>query len=101
VPRRRRTGAAANCAASARNGLAALNPAEMARLQAFLPRPLRTMELKGNVLDTMLDLTFGAHKLTVGGQYNDTDMIDGVFGAVRRGQLVADRHPDRHGRRAL
>ena len=76
----RRTGAAANCAASARNGLAALNPAEMARLQAFLPRPLRTMELKGNVLDTMLDLTFGAHKLTVGGQYNDTDMIDGVFG---------------------
>jgi outer membrane receptor for ferrienterochelin and colicins len=38
------------------------------------------MELKGNVLDTMLDLTFGAHKLTVGGQYNDTDMVDGVFG---------------------
>ncbi|MDX5514945.1 TonB-dependent receptor [Stenotrophomonas sp. RG-453] len=76
----RRTGAAANCAAGARNGLGALNPAEMARLQAFLPRPLRTMELKGNVLDTMLDLTFGAHKLTVGGQYNDTDMVDGVFG---------------------
>ena len=76
----RRTGAAANCAAGARNGLGALNAAELARLQAFLPRPLRTMELKGNVLDTMLDLTFGAHKLTVGGQYNDTDMIDGVFG---------------------
>ncbi len=76
----RRTGAAANCAAGARNGLGALNPAEMARLQAFLPRPLRTMELEGNVLDTMLDLTFGAHKLTVGGQYNDTDMVDGVFG---------------------
>ncbi|WP_448129703.1 TonB-dependent receptor [Stenotrophomonas rhizophila] len=76
----RRTGAAANCAAGARNGLGALNAAELARLQAFLPRPLRTMELKGNVLDTMLDLTFGAHKLTVGGQYNDTDMVDGVFG---------------------
>ncbi len=28
----------------------------------------------------MLDMTFGAHKLTVGGQYNDTDMVDGVFG---------------------
>lgn len=76
----RRTGAANNCAAGRGNALAALNPSEMARLQAFLPRPLRTMELEGYVLDTMLDLDFGAHKLTVGGQYNDTDMIDGVFG---------------------
>ena len=76
----RRTGAANNCAAGRGNALTALNPSEMARLQAFLPRPLRTMELEGYVLDTMLDLDFGAHKLTVGGQYNDTDMIDGVFG---------------------
>ncbi|HDS1534046.1 TPA: TonB-dependent receptor [Stenotrophomonas maltophilia] len=76
----RRTGAASNCAAGRGNALTALNPSEMARLQAFLPRPLRTMELEGYVLDTMLDLDFGTHKLTVGGQYNDTDMIDGVFG---------------------
>lgn len=76
----RRTGAANNCAAGRGNALTALNPSEMARLQAFLPRPLRTMELEGYVLDTMLDLDFGAHKLTVGGQYNDTDMVDGVFG---------------------
>jgi len=75
-----RTGAASNCAAGRANALGALNAEEMARLQAFLPRPLRTMELEGYVLDTMLDLDFGAHKLTVGGQYNDTDMIDGVFG---------------------
>jgi outer membrane receptor for ferrienterochelin and colicins len=76
----RRTGAANNCAAGRGNALTALNPAELARLQAFLPRPLRTMELDGIVLDTMLDMTFGAHKLTVGGQYTDTDMTDGVFG---------------------
>ncbi|KAA9000255.1 TonB-dependent receptor [Stenotrophomonas cyclobalanopsidis] len=75
-----RTGAASNCAAGRSNALGALNAEEMARLQAFLPRPLRTMELEGYVLDTMLDLDFGAHTLTVGGQYNDTDMIDGVFG---------------------
>ncbi len=75
-----RTGAANNCAAGRGNALGALNAEEMARLQAFLPRPLRTMELEGYVLDTMLDLDFGAHTLTVGGQYNDTDMIDGVFG---------------------
>ncbi|WP_369038280.1 TonB-dependent receptor domain-containing protein [Stenotrophomonas maltophilia] len=76
----RRTGAANNCAAGRNNGLGALNASEQARLQAFLPRPLRTMELEGYVLDTMLDLDVGTHKLTVGGQYNDTDMIDGVFG---------------------
>ncbi|WP_367381608.1 TonB-dependent receptor [Stenotrophomonas cyclobalanopsidis] len=75
-----RTGAASNCAAGRAHALDALNAEEMARLQAFLPRPLRTMELEGYVLDTMLDLDFGAHTLTVGGQYNDTDMIDGVFG---------------------
>lgn len=38
------------------------------------------MELEGYVLDTMLDMSFDAHKLTVGGQYTDTDMVDGVFG---------------------
>jgi len=75
-----RTGAANNCAAGRGNALGALNAEEMARLQAFLPRPLRTMELEGYVLDTMLDLDFGAHTLTVGGQYNNTDMVDGVFG---------------------
>ncbi|WP_457319432.1 TonB-dependent receptor plug domain-containing protein, partial [Stenotrophomonas sp. P5_B8] len=51
----RRTGAAANCAAGRGNALSALNASEQARLQAFLPRPLRTMELEGYVLDTMLD----------------------------------------------
>lgn len=76
----RRTGAANNCAAGRNNALGALNASEQARLQAFLPRPLRTMELEGYVLDTMLDVDFGVHKLTVGGQYNDTDMVDGVFG---------------------
>ncbi len=74
-----RRGQAARC--NMPNGnLGVLNDAERARLSAFLPRPLRTMELEGYVLDTMLDMTFGAHKLTVGGQYNDTDMTDGVFG---------------------
>jgi len=76
----RRTGAANNCAAGSRNGLSALNATELARLGAFLPRPLRTMELEGYVLDTMLDMSFDAHKLTLGGQFTDTDMIDGVFG---------------------
>lgn len=57
-----------------------LTPAELERLNAFLPRQLRTLELDGIVLDTKLDMSFGAHQVTVGGQFNDTDMEDGVFG---------------------
>ncbi|MBB6598612.1 TonB-dependent receptor [Luteimonas sp. MC1825] len=57
-----------------------LTAEERARLEAFLPRPLRVMELDGHVLDTRLDMGFGDHQVTVGGQYNDTDMEDGVFG---------------------
>ncbi|WP_024889755.1 TonB-dependent receptor domain-containing protein [Luteimonas huabeiensis] len=53
---------------------------ELARLQAFLPRQLRTLELEGVILDSMLEMQFGEHLVTVGGQYNDTDMEDGVFG---------------------
>ncbi|MBE2211753.1 MAG: TonB-dependent receptor [Xanthomonadaceae bacterium] len=53
---------------------------ETARLNAFLPRPLRTLELRGWVLDTRWEKFIGDHKFTVGGQYNDTDMEDGVFG---------------------
>ncbi len=74
-----RRGQAANCNMTSGN-IAILNDAERARLQAFLPRPLRTMELDALVLDTLLDLQFGAHQLTLGGQYNNTDMTDGVFG---------------------
>lgn len=53
---------------------------ELARLNAFLPRPLRTLELRGWVLDTRWEKFVGDHNFTVGGQYNDTDMEDGVFG---------------------
>jgi outer membrane receptor for ferrienterochelin and colicins len=53
---------------------------EMARLNSFLPRRLRTMELEGITLDTKLEMSFGAHQTTVGGQFMDIDMEDGVFG---------------------
>lgn len=53
---------------------------ERARLNSFLPRQLRTMELEGIVIDSKLEMLFGAHQVTVGGQYNDIDMEDGVFG---------------------
>ncbi|RMH94089.1 TonB-dependent receptor [Lysobacter pythonis] len=56
---------------------------ERARLGAFLPRPLRTLELRGWVLDSKLEVNAEDHRLTVGGQLNDTDMEDGVFGMGR------------------
>ncbi len=74
-----RRGQAASCNMTSGN-LGVLNVDELARLGSFLPRPLRTMELEGYVLDTKLDMSLGDHQLTIGGQYNDTDMTDGVFG---------------------
>ena len=57
-----------------------LTSSELARLDAFLPRPLRTLELRGWILDSSFEIPLGTHQLTVGGQFNDTDMEDGVFG---------------------
>ncbi|WP_442684023.1 TonB-dependent receptor domain-containing protein [Stenotrophomonas sp. JC08] len=74
-----RRGQAAHCNMTSGN-LDVLNADELARLSSFLPRPQRTMELDGYVLDSKLDMSLGDHQLTIGGQYNDTDMTDGVFG---------------------
>ncbi len=61
-------------------GIAQLTPAELARLNTFMPRPLRTLELSGWILDSSFEMLLGDHTLTFGGQLNDTDMEDGVFG---------------------
>jgi outer membrane receptor for ferrienterochelin and colicins len=61
-------------------GLADLDDGELDRLNAFLPRALRVLELDGVVFDTKFDFDLGPHYLSVGGQFNDTDMEDGVFG---------------------
>ncbi len=57
-----------------------LTTEELARLDSYLPRQLRTMELSGIVLDTRLDMRFGNHQINIGGQFTDIDMEDGVFG---------------------
>lgn len=74
-----RRGQAANC----NNGTlanSALTAAEMDRLNAFLPRPLRTLEIDNLIVDAKLDMPIGAHVVTVGGQYLDAEMEDGTFG---------------------
>jgi len=47
----------------------------------FLPRPLRTLEIKSHTLDSRVDTSIGdSHALSVGAQYYDAEMEDGVFG---------------------
>ncbi|MDO5609936.1 MAG: TonB-dependent receptor, partial [Pseudomonadota bacterium] len=76
-----RRGQAAHCNNPAgAAGIAQLTPEELARLNTFMPRPLRTLELSGWILDSSFEMLLGDHKLTFGGQLNDTDMEDGVFG---------------------
>jgi outer membrane receptor for ferrienterochelin and colicins len=67
--------------------ISVLTPTELARLESFLPRALRTLELEGVVVDSKLELPIGRHVFTVGGQYNDTDMTDGVFGMDGAGYI--------------
>src|SRR5690606_7308469 len=61
-------------------GLGDLTADERATLESFLPRSMRVLELDGLVFDTKFDFDLGRHYLSVGGQYNDTEMEDGVFG---------------------
>lgn len=77
-----RRGQSANCNnGTGQPGIDAnMTPEEIERLNAFLPRRLRTLELDSLIVDTRLEMLFGDHQFTVGGQYNDTDMEDGVFG---------------------
>lgn len=47
----------------------------------FLPRPNREIGIDSYTLDTKLDTSIGeSHAITLGAQYYDADMTDGVFG---------------------
>lgn len=51
--------------------------------QQFLPRPLRTLKIDNLIFDTKFNTDFewqGMHALTIGGQYFNAAMEDGVFG---------------------
>jgi outer membrane receptor for ferrienterochelin and colicins len=83
-------GAAPYCANANQDNLSA---AERTQLDTFLPRPLRTLEIDAWVLDTMLDMSFGNHKVTVGGQYQDAEMEDGVYGMYGDGFVRGASQP--------
>lgn len=62
----------------------------------FLPRPLRSLEITSHTLDTRVDTSVGdAHALTIGGQYYDSDMEDGVFGMFGDGYRDGTVQPHR------
>ncbi|MGB3393614.1 MAG: TonB-dependent receptor [Stenotrophomonas sp.] len=85
-------GAAPYCAGAKMD---TLTPAQRSQLEAFLPRPLRTLEIRSWVLDTMLDMQLGNHKLTIGGQYQDAQMEDSVFGMYGDGFVSGTYQPHR------
>jgi len=103
VEERLRLQALYNAACIARGGAAYCNNARIedltaeqrAQLDGFLPRPLRTLEIRSWVLDGMLDMQLGAHQLTVGGQYQDAEMEDSVFGMYGDGFIPGTTQPHR------
>ncbi len=70
-----------------------LTAEQRARLDAFLPRPLRTLEIRQWVFDTMLEMGFGDHRVTTGLQYQDAEMEDSVFGMYGDGFVAGTRQP--------
>jgi outer membrane receptor for ferrienterochelin and colicins len=64
--------------------------------EEFLPRPLRTLEITSHTLDTRVDTSVGdAHALSIGGQYYDSEMEDGVFGMFGDGYRDGTIQPHR------
>ena len=60
-----------------------LSPDQLAQLEAFLPRPKRTLESAQLTLDAQLDMVrnwYGEHRIVVGGQVIRGELTDGVFG---------------------
>lgn len=72
-----------------------LTAEQRARLDAFLPRPLRRLEIRSWVFDTMMDMTFGDHKVATGAQYQDAEMEDSVFGMYGDGFVPGTSQPHR------
>lgn len=64
--------------------------------ETFFPRPLRTLEITSHTLDTRVDTSMGdAHALSIGAQYYDTEMEDGVFGMFGDGYRAGTVQPHR------
>jgi outer membrane receptor for ferrienterochelin and colicins len=57
-----------------------LTPAQLAQLNAFLPRPDRVMETRQLTVDGKVDIPLEEHLVILGFQYIDAEMEDGVFG---------------------
>jgi outer membrane receptor for ferrienterochelin and colicins len=62
----------------------ALNATQRAQLEAFLPRPLRTMESSQYTLDARVNIPLegvaGSHRFVIGGQWINGELDDAVFG---------------------
>lgn len=66
------------------------------RLEAeFLPRQRRELTVRSTIFDTKFDTQIGAHTLSLGGQYIDAEMEDGVFGMYGSGYLAGTVQPHR------
>ncbi|MEG2497821.1 TonB-dependent receptor [Brevundimonas sp.] len=60
-----------------------LGGAQLAQLQAFLPRPQRTLESSQYTLDAQINTVrnwHGEHRIVIGGQMIRGELTDGVFG---------------------
>lgn len=71
--------------------MSTLTPAQMAELEAFLPRPARVMETRQLTVDGKMDIPLEEHLVVLGFQYIDAEMEDGTFGMSKTDGYVSGK----------
>ncbi|MDR1975434.1 MAG: TonB-dependent receptor [Campylobacteraceae bacterium] len=70
--------------------LANLTPAQRAELEAFLPRPVRTLESTQLIFDHTTTIPLESNYIVLGGQYIDAGLKDGIYALDKNGAYTED-----------
>ncbi|MDR2635268.1 MAG: TonB-dependent receptor [Campylobacteraceae bacterium] len=67
-----------------------LNATQMAELNAFLPRPTRTLESSQFIFDHVSKIPLESNYIVVGGQFIDAALKDGIYALDNNGSYTED-----------
>ncbi|MDR1614654.1 MAG: TonB-dependent receptor [Campylobacteraceae bacterium] len=68
--------------------MASLNSTQMAELEAFLPRPTRTLESSQFIFDHSSKIALESNYIIVGGQFIDASLKDGIYALDKNGSYT-------------
>ncbi|MDR0407349.1 MAG: TonB-dependent receptor [Campylobacteraceae bacterium] len=65
-----------------------LTPAQKAELEAFLPRPIRTLESNQLIFDHVSKIPLESNYIIIGGQFIDASLKDGIYALDKNGSYT-------------